>query len=235
MRSIPIQPSLDRFHKTNEKAPSIHDFYASSFFTADNHSSPTSPSNLEQPHGNDNTNDNRLLLLQCPFHLLSCSDNLESLRQFYGANIIINTKASDVYEYSHEGNIPTLLPHRLDLPKTTTTTTNRDMFNNLFHSLHNKDKLSNIIRSKSIPRIRTRARTLYEKSKHHDGKKDKTEKQSNNTLHITKAYFKVMTCDTGQEISSCKQPDDKIHNWLTHRKERWRNEYFYRNVSLSVP
>ncbi len=92
-RSIPLQPSLDHFHKANESAPSVKQL-AFDVGTKSATCNPKPQDSSRVPQSN---------------HLLLCGERLEPLRQSYGANVVIA-------ESSRSFTSTSSIPHQLDLP-----------------------------------------------------------------------------------------------------------------------
>lgn len=98
-RSIPVQPSLDRFQVKNDDSKNNIREILQTFFS----------NNLDSEYMHKTVRST----LQNDDYLLECGERLESQRHFYGANVII---VSTWTANQNKNQLPSSIPHQTDVP-----------------------------------------------------------------------------------------------------------------------
>ena len=203
LRSIPVQPSLDHFHKTNKKAPNIFDIsvFVKAEKCANGHLKVENFDNIQLP----------------PEYLLDFSAKFESIQQFYGSNVIIST----LNTISNYHSSPAPIIHEPDSSKLEVV-----RINNL-SSLQRNYILSSEIRSLVGRKARVEARLQNSNNDFDDDTRQKIEAKVN-TLDISNIYFK--TLNKNKTAQTRKTINRNIGSWIKDQKRKWNKDSFYRNV-----
>lgn len=200
-RSIPLQPSLDHFHKANESAPSVKQLaFDLGTKTATCNPKPQDLNSSRVPQSN---------------HFLLCGERLEPLRRSYGANVMIAESSSSFTSTSP-------IPHPLDLP------INRVDTNEFISSIKGYSSVTATLR---IVTGRRKPSRVVEMESLREAERIQTEivdHSINNIAHINAACFKPF--EIGQTKLLSNAEDNKYKAWLDVRKKKWNEDFLLRKV-----